>query len=373
MRFKKLIRWLHLWLGLASGIVIFIIALTGALWAFETELQDAFYSYRNVTPQSASYAAPSELKAVAQRAFDNKPVKSIVYVANNRAAMVRTWGEEDGKEYNFIAFINPYNATLLHVKRDHNFFDIVIELHTSLMLGEVGRKIIDYSTLIFLVMVISGMILWWPGKRNRVKNSFRIKWKASFKRTNYDLHNVLGFYATWILIFIVLTGLAWGFEWMNQSIYYASSGGAAYKEWLEPLSVSDTNTTAKFEKIEDSCFARAILAYKKPFATAEVFYAQENTGTLLISLNPSAKTFFKTTSYYFDQRTGEQQLQTDFNSQNGGEKVRSMYYDIHVGKILGFPGQLLVFFASLIAASLPITGFLIWRGKNAREKAVALK
>jgi uncharacterized iron-regulated membrane protein len=41
-----------------------------------------------------------------------------------------------------------------------------------------------------------------------------------------------------------------------------------------------------------------------------------------------------------------------------------MYYDIHIGKILGLPGQLLVFFASLIVASLPITGFYIWYGRK---------
>ena len=39
-----------------------------------------------------------------------------------------------------------------------------------------------------------------------------------------------------------------------------------------------------------------------------------------------------------------------------------MNYDIHVGNILGFPGKVLAFFASLIAASLPITDFKLWWG-----------
>lgn len=45
-----------------------------------------------------------------------------------------------------------------------------------------------------------------------------------------------------------------------------------------------------------------------------------------------------------------------------------MNYDIHVGSILGFPGKVLAFLASLIGASLPITGYLIWYGRKFKKK-----
>ena len=46
-----------------------------------------------------------------------------------------------------------------------------------------------------------------------------------------------------------------------------------------------------------------------------------------------------------------------------------MNYDIHVGAVLGLPGKILAFFASLIAASLPVTGFVIWWGRRKKSKA----
>lgn len=51
-----------------------------------------------------------------------------------------------------------------------------------------------------------------------------------------------------------------------------------------------------------------------------------------------------------------------------GGKLRKMNYDIHVGSILGFPGKVMAFLASLIGASLPITGFLIWYGRKFKKK-----
>jgi uncharacterized iron-regulated membrane protein len=370
MNIRKVFNYLHLWLGLTSGLVIFIIALTGALWTFETEIQDALYSYRKVKQENIPYITPSQLKAIAAKVFDDKPVHSISYPAKDKAATVKSWSNEKENQYHFIAYINPYTGKLLHVKKNHNFFDVVIELHTNLLLGDAGRKIIDYSTLIFLLMIISGIVLWWPRSKARRKSSFSIKRNTSFKRKNYDLHNVLGFYACWVLIFIVLTGLAWGFEWMNKSLYAAASGGAVYKDWPAPK--SDTiNATNEITAIDDKVFTTAATAYNKPYESIEMYYPAVKDETYSVYINPSSKTYYKSSDYYFDAYTGSLLTEEHFAQKNGGEKIRSMYYDIHVGKILGFPGQLLVFFASLIAASLPVTGFLIWYGK--RKKARKMK
>lgn len=361
MKFRKVINKLHLWLGLASGTIIFLIALTGALWTFETEIQDALYSYRNVKEVQQPFIAPSQLKTAAASVLGDKKITGIYYRAKNKAAEVRAWSNEKGNEYDCTVFLNPYTGELLHAQLSHNFFDIVIELHTNLMLGDAGRTIIDYSALLFLIMLISGIILWWPRNKARRKTSYRIKWNATFKRKNYDLHNVFGFYASWVLLFIVLTGLAWGFEWVNKGLYNIAGGGAAYKDWPSPVS-NITNTTA--DNIDDRAFQSAIHYFNQPYEAVYINYPRTLTGAIAVYVYPSSKLSYNTNDYYFDQYTGLSLVKDEYAFRNGGEQLRSMYYDIHIGKILGFPGQLLVFFASLIAASLPITGFLIWRGRN---------
>ncbi|RZK63395.1 MAG: PepSY domain-containing protein, partial [Pedobacter sp.] len=50
------------------------------------------------------------------------------------------------------------------------------------------------------------------------------------------------------------------------------------------------------------------------------------------------------------------------------DKLARMNYDIHVGAVLGLAGKIMAFLASLVAASLPITGFIIWRGRHKKSR-----
>lgn len=73
--------------------------------------------------------------------------------------------------------------------------------------------------------------------------------------------------------------------------------------------------------------------------------------------------------YSFDQQTlKEISIKTPFSGKyieaNIPDKIRRMNYDIHVGSVLGLTGKIIAFLASLISASLPITGFIIWWGKQ---------
>ena len=365
---RKITGFIHLWLGLIAGLVVFIVSITGALWAFETEMLDIAYSYRNVEPQGKAFVLPSQIKAAAQKAFGGKPVKSICYWGSNKAAEARAWGEDgQGNEYSLQAYINPYTGQMQGIHEGGTFFDAVIDLHTNLMLGDIGGEIVDYATLIFLVMVISGIILWWPHNKARKKSSYKIKWGAPFKRVVYDLHNVPGFYASWVLIFIVITGLAWGFEWVNDSIYGIASGGGPQQQWAEPESTSANDAKTIVLNVDDYCYQNAIKQYAKPFSVSEIYYPSGEEASYTVYINPSLKTLHNRSTYYYDQRSGALLLEESFAKKNGGEKTRSMYYDIHIGKIWGLPGQLLAFFAALIAASLPVTGFLIWLGRKTKK------
>ncbi|WP_262885043.1 PepSY-associated TM helix domain-containing protein [Elizabethkingia argenteiflava] len=98
-------------------------------------------------------------------------------------------------------------------KEEFDFFDWTLKGHRFLWLPyKIGRPIINYTTLIFAITLISGIILWWPKKWTPPirKQSLSIKWKSRFKRLNYDLHNVLGFYVLIVLFIISLTGMFYG-------------------------------------------------------------------------------------------------------------------------------------------------------------------
>lgn len=374
MTFKKLIGQLHLWLGLSSGIVVFIIAITGALWAFETEISDLIYPFRTVQNENKAFLPPSKLIAAVEPYFKGKKIRSIQYPAFDKAATLSHRHEENGQDYHITAYVNPYTAQVLHVtENEKSFFDIVIELHVNLMLGKVGGYIVDYATLIFVVLLLSGIVLWWPKNKSAAKQRFWFKWKEDlkWKRKNYDLHNILGFYSSFIIIFVAITGLAWGFEWMDRAIQNTANLSLEYTEWEEPKSVS-THTLQAVSNIEDAIFYRSISEFGKPYEAIYMYAPDEIDEAFSVYVCPNQTTWYNAANYSYDQRTA-QLLKTDtWESRNRGEKVNNMYYDIHIGKILGLTGQFMVFFASLIVASLPFTGFYIWWGRKSK-KAKKLK
>ncbi len=66
------------------------------------------------------------------------------------------------------------------------------------------------------------------------QKSLALDFKVSPKRLNYNLHNVLGFYMTFVMLFIVITGLCMSMKWFHSGVYWLTSGGKQLKEFKAP-------------------------------------------------------------------------------------------------------------------------------------------
>lgn len=361
-----------MWLGLASGIIVLVIAVTGCLYAFQAEISDRVQSsFRYITPQKAAYLSPTQMQRIAEKELPGKHPHSVQYGKPNEAARVLFYGGDP--EYYYIVFIDPYSGKVLKVKNmDKDFFRIVLDGHYYLWLPPaIGQKITIAATMVFVAMMITGLILWWPKNKAAAKQRFTIKWNAAWRRKNYDLHNVLGFYMTWVVIFMAITGLVFGWQWLA-NVIYRTAGGEKTLTYQEP--VSDTTKMAATAGVPP--IDRLWLQMQQQHAGAdmlEMHFPATNSGVIEVAVNPDAGTYWKTDYIYFDQYTLKElpvgHIYGRFNkSTTAADKLLRMNYDIHVGAILGFPGKLLAFFASLIAASLPVTGFIIWWGRRKKKQ-----
>src|SRR5690606_24542660 len=132
------------------------------------------------------------------------------------------------------------SGEVLKVKDEFaDFFRWVLDGHFYLWLpAEIGQPVVASFTLVFVFMLISGIVLWWPKKKKGLKKKLSIKWSGGWRRKNYDLHSVLGFYICWLGLIFALTGLVWGFEWYRDGLYTLVSGGDEFKEYTHPVSDS---------------------------------------------------------------------------------------------------------------------------------------
>ncbi len=372
MKWKKGIGKIHLWLGLSCGLVVFILGFTGCILAFEYELKDLFYKDRIFAANTGNQkmAPVSQLLAVATKAL-GKELKpdAIRFYEPDRNVQVGVYqtNERGWNMFNHIkayqtVYINPYTARVVYVENTkYEFFYLVFSLHYDLMLAGTGEKIVGWATVIFIVMVITGLVLWWPRNKAAARQRFSFKWKATtqWKRKNYDLHNILGFYALLFALLIALTGLVWAFSWFDSSVQWLANGGKHTPDW--PTFQSDSTATPHAAVYDH------ILTHMQQQAPNEKTYYISVPATKNESVYGYAQSLnknYKWTGFYYDQQTGKNLWLNRYKDRLPGDQLRNMNFDIHTGLILGWPGRILAFLVSFIAAGLPITGFYIWWGRR---------
>ncbi|RYE25289.1 MAG: PepSY domain-containing protein [Sphingobacteriales bacterium] len=372
MTVKKAIGTIHLWLGLASGLLVLFLGITGCILAFQREIEMLTVPSQYVEPQDGPYVPPSRMYAIATKALPGKTAHSVTYGEQNKAAVITYYNSDS--DYYYLAYINPYTGKVIKVKNmDRDFFRVIVDGHFYLWLPpNIGKPIVASATLVFFVMMVSGIVLWWPKNKAARKQRFKVKWDAKWRRVNYDLHNVFGFYMSWVAIFIAITGLIWGFEWVSKSVYWVTSGGKEAIAFYEPVS---KKKEVVGEPIVDQLWRKMQVEYKG-METLEVHYPETDSSSIEIAANPDASTYWKADYRYFDQYTMQEIEVTHafgrFANTKVAEKISRMNYDIHVGAVLGLPGKIMAFCASLIAASLPVTGFYIWWGRRNKKPKPSL-
>ncbi|GAB3993851.1 PepSY-associated TM helix domain-containing protein [Spirosoma daeguense] len=358
---KKINAWLHLWLGLASGIVVFVVSVTGCILVFEQELKPLTQPWQNAErPANAVYLTPSEIQQKMKTAFPDKKTLSLWYQGHGRTVKVTLDSDS-------TIFANPYTGAVVGVVDHEDFFRFILDGHVGLWIeGEVGHQIVAWATLIFFVLLITGLILWWPKKWNKSnkEKAFTIKWKAKFKRVNYDLHNVLGFYSLIPVLVITLTGLIMGFTWINKGVYWLASGGAEPAPYQRAF--SDTTQIASVPTL-----VNVDRAFKKGMDELGVY----NKDAIIVAIpqKPADAIYVCTDMYqgdwrdiFLDQYTLKQLPSSDVQRDqlNFADWLRRSNYTLHVGAIGDMTTKIIYFIASLICASLPITGFYIWWGRR---------
>ncbi|MGY0037796.1 PepSY-associated TM helix domain-containing protein [Pedobacter sp. NJ-S-72] len=138
-----------------------------------------------------------------------------------------------------IYYVNPYTGEILGNSATLksaavNFMGYMFSLHRWLLLDKIekpifgeleNRKLGSYITgrhyhytIIFTIGVITGIAIWFPRKMKSWKQGLKVKWSGSWKRTNHDLHNTLGFYSCIFLLFMGITGPLFSFNWYREGL-----------------------------------------------------------------------------------------------------------------------------------------------------------
>ncbi|MEM9648170.1 MAG: PepSY-associated TM helix domain-containing protein [Bacteroidota bacterium] len=371
---KKVLGKIHLWLGLASGLIVFVIAITGSIYVFGEDIKNITHRDRRiiVPPENAEKLPISQLLVIAEDAFQNQYTYSNIVIPNfpNHTVTVMFNEYDEDKfwypgyaKFNKTVYLNPYTGEIVKIENTKwEFFNVVFWVHITLFMGynPISHTIVVAAVWIFVILLLTGLVLWWPNKKQR-KTSFLFRWKSTtrWKRKNYDLHNILGFYFLLFALISALTGLLWASKSFNTTVKWVANGGKSIPEQELPKAKTNSPSNSPLDDILTNTLtnvpqSRYILIRKHP--NEKVPY--------IVRSYVSESLNFTRIEMYYDRETAELLSTQEFGDKNNGDKVQALNYDIHVGTIGGWPTKILTFLMSLAVASLPITGFLIWWGRR---------
>ncbi|WP_153800409.1 PepSY-associated TM helix domain-containing protein [Foetidibacter luteolus] len=357
---KNTFRIVHRWLGLVSGLVVFIVAITGALYVFEEEGREAFqHQYYHIAESNAPRLPLDRMIDTFRSYYPNEKITSIRFKETSDAAFVFLTDKR-------LVTINPVTGFVTGVRdKNRDFFTVIQKIHTGLYMGEVGTQIVKWNVLIFFIMCISGLILWWPKQKRFLRQAIRLNFRTTNrKRLVWDMHSVLGFYALLVLLIISLTGLFWTFDTVKSIASFITTGSA---------SVNNKKVTAKAGKAKQVLSVQdAYLAATTAFPGAKETFVTPASGkeaiTRVIMRYPYSIVRKQNTLYY-NAVTGKLVKAEQYKNYTGYDRIARSNFDFHTGRIraLGIGSKIVYFLASLVAASLPVTGFLVWWGRRKKK------
>ncbi len=370
---RKTILQLHKILGLATGIVLFIVSITGCLWVFKDEIESFYDDYTYVTPQEKGFIAPSLVKNIAEGIIPDKIIHGVVYGKPNEAIEVVFYQSEPEIFYQSV-FLNPYTGDFIkRINNDSGFFGFVLKGHLRLWLPDaIGSRVVSYSILLFLIIMVSGIFLWWPRNNKNWRQRLKFDWnsKTRWKRKNFDLHTVTGFYISSFGLILAFTGCVMAFNWFY-FIAYKATGGDKAPQFIMPKNISKNSV----DPVQNPLYDELIPFLYKKYTNAKSFelhYPENDSTSVLVEVSNSKGLYYNMDYLFFDQNT-LQEIETTsiygkYKDAKFADKVIRMNYDIHIGAIGGIVGKIIAFLISLICASLPISGILLWYGRTYKRK-----
>jgi len=205
-------RW-HFYAGLFVAPFMVMLALTGIVYLFKPQLDPLMYGSLLKVPGGHHSLSADELLQRVQAAYPHGHIKQYLPpIDAERSAQFVV--QDAGQELN--VFIDPYHGDVLGEQdAKRNLQAVARAIHGELMIGTVGDRLVELAAGWGIVLVVSGLYLWWP----RGQSSAGVLWPRFSARGRLfwrDLHSVLGFWGAAFLLLMLLSGMTWTGFWGKQ-------------------------------------------------------------------------------------------------------------------------------------------------------------
>jgi len=367
MKLRTLIFWPHLIAGVLAGAVILLMSFTGVVLMYERQIIAWADSGFRSTPPGAD-APRLGLADIVQRVSTEIPdlTPAAVTIAADREAPVSISAPPR------TLYVDAYSGRLLGEANQgvRRFMASLRAWHRWIgVRGEgrsIARAITGWSNVLFLLLVTSGVYLWFPRRWTwpRVRPVIWFTKMATGRARDFNWHNTIGAWSAVPLFIVVLTALPMSFPWANDLLYRAVgeqapvAGGRGGREGGAERTgegrVRRESGAATLGGIDD-LLTRAE-ARVPEWRTINVRIPSTTKAQIAFAIDAGDGGQPQARSTLTIDRAGNVVAYESFTDQSLGRRLRSIARFAHTGEIVGLPGQTIAGVASAGAV------FLVWTG-----------
>lgn len=390
---------IHLWCGVALGLYTAVIGLSGSMLVFREEIERALRpQIYTLQALAAPVAAPTldEMLRGVERAlpeyqpmgFEDLPVrpkaiaeKPIVLFVTPRDGRER-FASHSRTQDQLLVFLDPRSGKILGVRsRYAGVLGFATNLHYYLLLGRSGYVINGVFAVCFLLLCLTGWVLWWPGIR-RAFAALRVHGlrtrpgqTRNWRRLNWDFHTVGGFWSNPALVAVVATGIFFVFP---QPVLYVvafatHTSPQVIRAWYSspesktpPLGAQPITVQRAWEQVAAAIPEKTRIFYlslpkNRTDAYGATVYSEESA--------PYAQPI----RIYIDQYTAAAIAKLDSRSFPITLQAITYVYAVHFGSFAGLVSRILWFLLGLMPGALFLSGLIMWWKRVLGARVIAGK
>ena len=362
MTLRKIVLSIHLYFGLAAGIFLVVLGLTGSVMALEEDLTHWLHPDLWYVKAGAKPLPENDLVSTAQNRFLHARVLAVEFPQQANLAQVIHMTDST------VVYMNPYNAAVLGTSVGRSNSDLALEVISRIHLGLIpdptwastGKTILSLASVVLCLLVATGLVLWWRDKRLFMSweaANFKVPWFKLF----HDAHRVIGLYVSLFLMIAAFTGILIGFSFGPKMFYSITrSSPPPAQPFFPSTPIPDTPPILSDQALDA---ARHALPNASVFS---LLIPPQRIGSFVILMRMPQETSRAVRSFVIvDQYSGKMLHAQSYLDNPAGYRWIRFNRSIHTGDIFGFPSRLLVSLSSLLLVAMVITGMVVWWKKLA--------
>lgn len=377
--YRTLWRW-HFYAGLFVVPMLLVLALTGAVYLFKPEVERWEERAWRGLPVAGAVSPDAQVRA-ALAAHPGARLHSYRLPAGEGDAALVHLALPGGAAMRDV-FVAPQGQVVGSLDPDRRIMAVAHDLHGQLLLGPRGSWLVELAASWAIVMIVTGLYLWWPRGRGaagviwpRLRQGSKVAWR--------DAHAVTGFWVSGLALVLLVTGLPWADVWGSAFKAVRAELGwvKGQQDWTIGGRAPDAGEHAEHDHAAMMAMGPMLHGHHgmSPVGLSEIVArAQgEHLPFPVIVTPPGAAPAWTVKSdtqnrprrvtLTYDALTARELTRETFADKHPIDRVVGYGVAWHEGQLFGWVNQLIGVLTALLLAALSVTGFVLWRRRKPAE------